>query len=39
MLKSHLDHLLPAKSKVAKVEHHPDLPYARAAEFARSVQA
>jgi integrase len=33
MLKGHLDHLLPAKSKVAKVEHHPALPYARVAEF------
>jgi len=33
MWKGHLDHLLPAKSKVAKVEHHPALPYARIGEF------
>jgi integrase len=33
MLKGHLDQLLPAKSKVAKVEHHPALPYARVPEF------
>jgi integrase len=33
MWKGHLDHLLPRKSKVAKVEHHPALPYARVAEF------
>jgi hypothetical protein len=31
--KGHLDHLLPAKAKVAKVAHHPALPYARVAEF------
>jgi integrase len=31
--KGHLDHLLPAKTKVAKVEHHPALPYARVGEF------
>ncbi len=33
MWKGHLDHLLPAKSKVAKVEHHPALPYVRMGEF------
>jgi integrase len=33
MWKGHLDHLLPAKSKVAKIEHHPALPYARIGEF------
>jgi integrase len=33
MWKGHLDHLLPAKSKVAKVEHHPALPYPRIGEF------
>jgi integrase len=33
MWKGHLDHLLPRKSKLAKVEHHPALPYARVGEF------
>lgn len=37
MWKGHLDHLLPAKSKVAKVEHHPALPYARVGEFTADV--
>jgi integrase len=37
MWKGHLDHLLPRKSKVAKVEHHPALPYARVAEFVRDL--
>jgi integrase len=29
----HLDHLLPKRSKVSKVEHHPALPYAQMPEF------
>jgi integrase len=33
MWKGHLDHLLLVKSKVAKIEHHPALPYARVGEF------
>jgi hypothetical protein len=37
MWKGHLDHLLPAKSKVAKVEHHPALPYPRIREFMRDL--
>jgi integrase len=31
--RGHLDKLLPAKSKVRKVEHHPALPYGQVAEF------
>jgi integrase len=31
--RGHLDKLLPAPSKVAKVEHHPALPYSGVAEF------
>jgi hypothetical protein len=31
--RGHLDHLLPAKSKVRKVEHHPALPYGRIGAF------
>jgi hypothetical protein len=31
--RGHLDHLLPAKSKVRKVEHHAALPYAKIAAF------
>jgi integrase len=31
--RGHLDHLLPAKSKVRKVEHHPALPYDRIGAF------
>jgi hypothetical protein len=31
--RGHLDHLLPAKSKVSKVEHHPALPYDRIGAF------
>lgn len=31
--KGHLDHLLPKRTKVKKVEHHPALPYAEAAAF------
>jgi integrase len=31
--KGHLDHLLPAKGKVAKVQHHPALPYPELPHF------
>jgi integrase len=31
--KNHLDHLLPAKSKVRKVEHHAALPYSQISKF------
>jgi integrase len=31
--RGHLDHLLPAKAKVRKVEHHAALPYARIGAF------
>jgi integrase len=31
--RGHLDHLLPARSKVRKVEHHPALPYGELAGF------
>jgi integrase len=31
--RGHLDKLLPARSKVRKVEHHPALPYNKAADF------
>jgi integrase len=31
--KGHLDHLLPARSKVRKVEHHPALPYTELPTF------
>jgi hypothetical protein len=31
--RGHLENLLPARSKVRKVEHHPALPYAQTAEF------
>jgi integrase len=31
--RGHLDHLLPAKSRVRKVEHHPALPYADIGTF------
>ena len=31
--KGHMDHLLPARSKVRRVEHHPALPYSEVAEF------
>jgi integrase len=37
MWKGHLDHLLPANSKVAKVEHHPALPYVYVGEFMADV--
>jgi integrase len=31
--RGHLDHLLPASSKVRRVQHHPALPYAQVPEF------
>jgi len=31
--RGHLDHLLPAKSKVRKIEHHAALPYVQAGAF------
>ena len=31
--KGHLDHLLPARNKVQKVEHHAALPYAEIGSF------
>jgi Phage integrase central domain/Arm DNA-binding domain len=31
--KGHMDHQLPARSKVRRVEHHPALPYGEIAEF------
>ena len=31
--KGHLDHLLPRKSRIQKVKHHPALPYAEASAF------
>jgi integrase len=36
--RGHLDHLLPAKSKVQKVEHHPALPYADIGAFIPELQ-
>jgi integrase len=35
--RGHLDHLLPAKSKVRKVEHHAALPYAQVGAFVASL--
>jgi integrase len=37
--RGHLDHLLPARSKVHKVEHHPALPYAHIPEFMAELRA
>lgn len=37
--KGHLDHLLPARAKVQKVEHHSALPYAEIGDFMTSVRA
>ena len=37
--KGHLDNLLPARSKVAKVVHHPALPYDELPEFMAALQA
>lgn len=36
--KGHLDKLLPARGKVAKVEHHAALPYAKIGSFVRDVR-
>lgn len=36
--RGHLDHLLPARKDVAKVRHHPALPYAEAGSFMQQVQ-
>jgi integrase len=36
--RGHLDHLLPAKAKVRKVEHHAALPYAQAGAFVASLR-
>lgn len=37
--KGHLDNLLAAPEKVAKVEHHPALPYAKMGEFMEKLRA
>ena len=37
--KGHLDHSLPSRAKVAKVEHHAALPYAEIGPFMTSLQA
>lgn len=37
--RGHLDNLLPKRSKVAKVQHHPALPYAEIGEFLTQVRA
>jgi integrase len=37
--KGHLDHLLPAKGKVAKVVHHAALPYAEVPKFMKDLKA
>jgi integrase len=37
--RGHLDNLLPARTKVAKVEHHPALPYAEIGDFMTALQA
>ena len=37
--RGHLDHLLPARSKVHKVEHHPALPYEQIPEFTAELRA
>jgi integrase len=36
--RGHLDKLLPARSKIRKVEHHPALPYAEIAEFIEALR-
>ena len=36
--RGHLDKLLPARSKIRKVEHHPALPYAEIAEFIKALR-
>ena len=37
--RGHLDNLLPARAKVAKVQHHPALPYAEIGDFLTKVRA
>ena len=37
--RGHLDKLLPARSKVRKVEHHPALPYDELADFAAMLRS
>lgn len=37
--KGHLDHLLPKRSKVQKVEYHPALPYSEAPEFMKVLRS
>jgi len=37
--RGHLDKLLPARSKVRKVEHHPALPYDELADFAAALRS
>lgn len=37
--KGHLDHILPATGDVAKVQHHPSLPYTQMPEFWPKLQA
>lgn len=37
--RGHLEHLLPAPTKVAKVIHHPALPYCEIAEFLKTLNA
>lgn len=37
--KGHLDHLLPKRSKVQKVQHHPALPYSDLPAFMKSLRA
>ena len=36
--RGHLDHLLPKRSKVARVEHHPALPWQRMPAFVRALR-
>lgn len=36
--KGHLDHLLPARAKVKKVQHHPTLPYAEIGAFMKTLR-
>jgi integrase len=37
--KGHLDHLLPARSKIAAIDHHAALPYVEMGEFIASLRA
>jgi len=37
--KGHLDHLLPKRSKVQKVQHHPALPHSELPKFMKSLRA